>query len=81
MSTTWAASLLQTHITVSAVTRELPGNIPYTAKRAFIREFQDSWEQHALMCFDRVHETFKGTLTDLVRDRFNRFSNLKAVIA
>ncbi|KAI0758724.1 P-loop containing nucleoside triphosphate hydrolase protein [Fomes fomentarius] len=65
----------------AAITRELPNNVPYAAKRAFIRDFQETWGQHTMICFDRVQETFKSMLAELIKDRFSRFSNLKAVIA
>ena len=64
-----------------SITRELPNNVPYAAKRAFIRDFQQSWELHAMACFERVQETFKDVLTDVIKEQFIRFGNLKAVIA
>lgn len=76
---TWRRTFV--HIMCSAITRELPNNVPYAAKRAFIRDFQETWGQHTMICFDRVQETFKSMLAELIKDRFSRFSNLKAVIA
>ncbi|KAI0759259.1 P-loop containing nucleoside triphosphate hydrolase protein [Trametes elegans] len=67
------------HIRAS-VTRELPNNIPYPAKRSLIHDFQQTWALHTTACFDRVQRSFKATLTELIRHRFERFSHLKAVI-
>ncbi|EIW56258.1 uncharacterized protein TRAVEDRAFT_49098 [Trametes versicolor FP-101664 SS1] len=66
---------------VQSVTRELPNNIPYPAKRSLIHEFQESWEAHVLDCFDRVQVDFKTSLGELVKHRFERFSHLKGVVA
>ncbi|KAI0698694.1 P-loop containing nucleoside triphosphate hydrolase protein [Earliella scabrosa] len=65
----------------SYVTRELPNNIPYAAKRGFIRDFQQPWEHHAMLCFDRVYASFKDALMEVIKERFDRFGNLRAVIA
>lgn len=64
----------------SAVTRELPNNTPYTAKRSLIQDFQRSWETHAMACFERVQTNVKTHLTELIKNRFERFSHLKGVI-
>ncbi|RPD63557.1 hypothetical protein L227DRAFT_608779 [Lentinus tigrinus ALCF2SS1-6] len=62
------------------ITRELPNNVPYAAKRSFMRDFQQTWEQHAMMCFDHVHEVFKNVLGDVIKEHFVRFGHLKAVV-
>ncbi|KAH9851169.1 P-loop containing nucleoside triphosphate hydrolase protein [Lenzites betulinus] len=67
------------HIRAS-VTRELPNNIPYSAKRSLIADFQQTWGVHATTCFERVQTELKSRLTELVKHRFERFSHLKAVI-
>ncbi|KAI0650980.1 P-loop containing nucleoside triphosphate hydrolase protein [Trametes meyenii] len=64
----------------AAVTRELPNNIPYPAKKSLIREYQETWEAHALACFHRVQDDFKRSLGDLIKQRFERFHHLKGVI-
>ncbi|KAI1791422.1 P-loop containing nucleoside triphosphate hydrolase protein [Ganoderma leucocontextum] len=69
------------HRVQSSVTRELPNNVPYSAKRSFIFEFQESWEHQATKCFESVHKAFKNTLTELIKQMFERFANLRAVIA
>ncbi|KAM5536973.1 hypothetical protein V8D89_009302 [Ganoderma adspersum] len=65
----------------SSITRELPNNVPYSAKRSFIFDFQVSWEQEAMACFQMVHEAFKDTLAELMKQMFERFANLRAVVA
>ncbi|OSD00790.1 hypothetical protein PYCCODRAFT_1393152 [Trametes coccinea BRFM310] len=65
----------------AAVTRELPNNTPYTAKRSLIQDFQRSWETHAMACFERVQTNVKTHLTELIKNRFERFSHLKGVIS
>ena len=34
-----------------------------------------------MACFERVQEAFKNVLTDVIKEQFIRFGNLKAVIA
>ncbi|KAI0743138.1 P-loop containing nucleoside triphosphate hydrolase protein [Daedaleopsis nitida] len=65
----------------ACVTRELPNNIPYAAKRTFIRDFQESWERHTMTCFSRVQETFTNALMEIIQLRFSRFGSLKSIIA
>ena len=55
----------------SSVTRELPNNIPYPAKRSLIRNFQQTWLPHTTACFDRV--SFKSTLTELIRQQLSNW--------
>ncbi|KAH9915919.1 P-loop containing nucleoside triphosphate hydrolase protein [Epithele typhae] len=61
-------------------TRELPDNTPPEVSRALIRDFQHTWEHHALACFERVHESFNSTLTILIDDTFSRFSALRVAV-
>ncbi|PIL25642.1 transporter [Ganoderma sinense ZZ0214-1] len=65
----------------SSITRELPNNVPYSAKRSFIFDFQESWEREATACFQKIHEAFKDTLMEAMKQMFERFANLKAVVA
>ncbi|KAI0673303.1 P-loop containing nucleoside triphosphate hydrolase protein [Trametes maxima] len=67
------------HIRAS-VTRELPGNVPYAAKVALIRTFQESWVDTALACFEEVLGVFKDAVADAVREMFERYANLKAIV-
>ena len=63
-----------------AVTRELPNNIPYPAKRSLIQDFQNSWGTHMMRCFERVQANFKNVLGELIRERFERFHHLKGIV-
>ncbi|TFK84004.1 hypothetical protein K466DRAFT_239334 [Polyporus arcularius HHB13444] len=63
------------------ITRELPNNVPYAAKRSFMRDFQQSWEYHAMTCFERIQEAFKDVLSDIIKEQFARFGHLKALIS
>ncbi|KAI0633205.1 P-loop containing nucleoside triphosphate hydrolase protein [Trametes polyzona] len=67
------------HIRAS-VTRKLPNNIPYPAKRSLIESFQKKWEEHFMACFERVQAAFKEHLQELMKQRFDRFGHLKGVI-
>ncbi|KAI0363541.1 hypothetical protein BV20DRAFT_958073 [Pilatotrama ljubarskyi] len=68
------------HIQAS-VTRELPNNIPYPAKRSLIHEFQKTWEANTIACFENVQAEFARALTELIHSRFERFHHLKGVVA
>ncbi|KAI0820111.1 P-loop containing nucleoside triphosphate hydrolase protein [Trametes gibbosa] len=67
------------HIRAS-VTRELPGNVPYTAKVSLIRTFQNTWEEAALACYEEVREVFKDAIAEAVDSEFGRYANLKSII-
>ncbi|KAI0743151.1 P-loop containing nucleoside triphosphate hydrolase protein [Daedaleopsis nitida] len=64
----------------ACMTRELPGNVPYAAKLALFQAFQHSWEQSALGCFVEVQDVFKERIAVLVREYFERYANLKAIV-
>ncbi|KAI0759256.1 P-loop containing nucleoside triphosphate hydrolase protein [Trametes elegans] len=67
------------HIKTS-VTRELPGNVPYSAKLSLIQTFQRGWEDAALECFSDVQTVFKAAVTDMVRADFDGYGNLKGIV-
>ncbi|PCH44638.1 hypothetical protein WOLCODRAFT_139118 [Wolfiporia cocos MD-104 SS10] len=58
------------------VTRELPYNVPYSAKVALIQDFQKSWGTYSRDCFADVYKEFERTLQKLLQDKFVRFSHL-----
>ena len=62
------------------VTRELPNNVPYAAKVSLIRDFQKTWEQSALACFDAVQRTIYAFLLAQIEQQFRQYGNLKAVV-
>ncbi|KAL1943454.1 hypothetical protein VTO73DRAFT_4529 [Trametes versicolor] len=63
------------------LTRELPNNVPYSVKCAFILAFQDSWERHATRCFEQVRRAFKNELGRIVDAHFGRYEHLKRAIS
>lgn len=62
------------------VTRELPNNVPYAAKVSLIQDFQKSWEQSAIVCFETVQKTVDLFLTERIEKHFQQYGNLKAVV-
>ncbi|KAJ8474633.1 hypothetical protein ONZ51_g7084 [Trametes cubensis] len=70
---------LRRHIRTS-VTRELPGNVPYTAKVSLIRACQENWEDAVMGCFEAVQLVFKDAIGELVRPFFDRYNVLKGTV-
>ncbi|KAH9884397.1 P-loop containing nucleoside triphosphate hydrolase protein [Cubamyces lactineus] len=64
----------------ACLTRELPNNIPYSVKRAFIQDFQTRWESDVMDCLDEVESTFKRILMNIVRVHFSRFKTLERAV-
>lgn len=62
----------------SCVTRELPNNVPYAAKRSLIHRFQETWPQVAQNCFEEVRIIFQGVLEELSHSHFGSYDTLKA---
>ncbi|KZT74598.1 hypothetical protein DAEQUDRAFT_660676 [Daedalea quercina L-15889] len=61
-------------------TRELPFNVPYSAKATLIQRFQQTWERESMSCFEHIHSYFCHTLTRLMHGRFGRFKNFESTI-
>ncbi|KAJ7060975.1 P-loop containing nucleoside triphosphate hydrolase protein [Mycena amicta] len=66
---------VRAHIAKS-ITRELPGNIPFSAKKSLILAFQQTWLKHVAACFDHVKGAMLTLLMRCVDERFGRYSNL-----
>ncbi|KAI9058583.1 hypothetical protein FKP32DRAFT_1680322 [Trametes sanguinea] len=64
----------------SCLTRELPNNVPYAVKRAFIRGFQAQWAALVDGCFEAVEGTLKRVLVACIENHFSRFRVLKSVL-
>ncbi|KAI0696226.1 P-loop containing nucleoside triphosphate hydrolase protein [Cerioporus squamosus] len=64
----------------SHVTRELPNNVPYAAKISLILDFQRTWEQSTLRCFEVVQKSVGQFLTSHIDQQFQRYGNLKAIV-
>ncbi|KAK6964722.1 hypothetical protein R3P38DRAFT_3157156 [Favolaschia claudopus] len=67
---------IQAHIAQS-ITRELPGNIPFSAKKTLIAAFQSTWLGCAVKCFDSVKESMFSLLMRCINDQFGRYSRLQ----
>lgn len=50
--------------------------MPYPAKVALIKDFQSSWGQLCQDVFDHVCKDFHDMLTELMRERFQRYTLL-----
>ncbi|KAG8903486.1 hypothetical protein FRB99_003229 [Tulasnella sp. 403] len=57
-----------------SLTRELPFNVPFSAKEGLIREAMKEWEEHCMECFKVVREAVAEQLDTLVEKHFGRFS-------
>ncbi|KAG9045356.1 hypothetical protein FS837_006454 [Tulasnella sp. UAMH 9824] len=58
----------------SALTRELPFNVPFSAKEGLIRQSMEDWEDAALDCFKVIREAVAEQLDGLVDTHFGRFA-------
>lgn len=63
-------------VVFSAVTRELPKNVPYAAKLSFIKGFQSEWLLVANKVADEVHSTLTKTLMELIGQQFVQYQHL-----
>ncbi|KAG8993005.1 hypothetical protein FRB94_011150 [Tulasnella sp. JGI-2019a] len=58
----------------NSLTRELPFNVPFSAKEGLIRQSMKEWEEHAMDCFNIVRERVAEQLDTLVEKHFGRFA-------
>ncbi|KAG8946753.1 hypothetical protein FRC04_011409 [Tulasnella sp. 424] len=58
----------------SSLTRELPFNVPFSAKEGLIRQSMEEWEPAALDCFKIIREAVAEQLDLLVDTHFGRFA-------
>jgi len=56
------------------LTRELPFNVPFSAKERLIRSSMTEWEFHALDCFKAIRVATTEKLGELVHSHFGRFT-------
>ncbi|KAF7360121.1 hypothetical protein MVEN_00740500 [Mycena venus] len=72
---------IRAHIAKS-ITRELPGNIPFSAKKTLITAFQNTWLTCAVDCFNRSFESVKHSMLALlmrcIDEKFGRYEHLQA---
>ncbi|VDB92372.1 unnamed protein product [Peniophora sp. CBMAI 1063] len=59
-----------------SLSRELPGDVPLSAKQALIVKYQGGWEKAALTCLDSVRQRIQAMLQGLLRSHFGRWEFL-----
>lgn len=57
-----------------SLTRELPFNVPFSAKVALIEKIFGSWEDHCNDCFTTIYEATTEGLLHLTEQKFGNFS-------
>ncbi|KAJ6582935.1 P-loop containing nucleoside triphosphate hydrolase protein [Mycena vulgaris] len=67
---------IRLHIAKS-ITRELPGNIPFSSKKSLITAFQQSWLTSAAACFDSVKHAMLALLMRCIDEKFGRYELLQ----
>ncbi|KAJ6557932.1 P-loop containing nucleoside triphosphate hydrolase protein [Mycena capillaripes] len=67
---------VRAHISRS-ITRELPGNIPFSAKKSLITAFQQTWLTCAVDCFALVKHSMLALLMRCIDERFGRYEALQ----
>jgi len=55
--------------------------VPFEAKLALIKGFQNTWKQTVNACFDRVQESLCKLLEDTTKDKFKLYANLQTNMA
>ncbi|KAG5636061.1 hypothetical protein H0H81_009232 [Sphagnurus paluster] len=70
---------MREHIKKS-VTRELPNNVPFSAKEVLIKQFQTSWDSAIEVCFTAVRQHTEAMLEQRIRDIFHRHEHLEGRI-
>ncbi|KAF7360170.1 hypothetical protein MVEN_00745500 [Mycena venus] len=68
---------IRAHI-VESITRELPGNIPFSAKKTLITAFQYTWFTCAGDCFNSVKHSMLALLMRCIDEKFGRYEHLQA---
>jgi len=58
----------------SSLTRELPYNVPFSAKARIIQRCFTDWHDYSLKCFNSVKDKLMSCLSKLVEDHYERFS-------
>ncbi|KAJ7800360.1 P-loop containing nucleoside triphosphate hydrolase protein [Mycena olivaceomarginata] len=67
---------IRNHI-VKSITRELPGNIPFSAKKTLITAFQHTWLSCAVNCFNAVKQSMLALLMRCIDQKFGRYQLLQ----
>lgn len=61
---------------VSALTRELPGNVPYIVKLMLIKEFQSNWQEIVLDAGEQVVKILRTYMVSLIDAEFGSCDKL-----
>ncbi|THH28158.1 hypothetical protein EUX98_g6029 [Antrodiella citrinella] len=64
----------------SSITRELPHNVPYSAKVSLIQKYQADWRTFTDKCFNSVCASFERSLVSLIGYQLERFETLRASV-
>ncbi|KAI0087492.1 P-loop containing nucleoside triphosphate hydrolase protein [Irpex rosettiformis] len=64
----------------SALTRELPNNVPYVVKLLLIKEFQSDWHDIVQRAGEQVFEGLKNHTTSLVLEGFGQYTHLRPLV-
>jgi len=56
---------------------ELPGNVPFDAKRFLMDKFTCLWDAPALACYEAVVKQLEQEIVRLVKEKFGRFPKLQ----
>ncbi|KAJ7449129.1 P-loop containing nucleoside triphosphate hydrolase protein [Mycena galericulata] len=67
---------IRLHITKS-ITRELPGNIPFSSKKSLITAFQQTWFASTAVCFDSIKRSMLEQLMRSIDEKFGRYELLQ----
>ncbi|KAG5640591.1 hypothetical protein DXG03_007994 [Asterophora parasitica] len=70
---------MRDHIKQS-VTRELPNNVPFSAKADLIVQFQEGWHAAIAVCFTAVRQQVEAMLEQRVKDTFYSYDHLEGHI-
>ncbi|KAK7691227.1 hypothetical protein QCA50_006330 [Cerrena zonata] len=64
----------------SSLARELPNNVPYSAKVVLIHSFQRDWKSLSMNCFAAVQMVLREIMEKLISDVFHHHPNLEPKI-
>ncbi|KAJ7590319.1 P-loop containing nucleoside triphosphate hydrolase protein [Mycena floridula] len=70
---------MRAHI-ANSITRELPNNVPFSAKVALIDAFQGRWNDIVAQCLETVKNVLNAVLTERIDERFGTYESLRLCI-
>lgn len=62
---------------LSSLTRQLPFNIPFSAKAGLIEQCFEDWPLYSTTCFSTVYSAFEDVVNPLISQEFGRFGGLE----